>query len=91
MILPDSVLCFRGLKIHDPLRMASKAIFIQRDGCYVGLLLWRSPLRWTAVVLPQGGALSLSLSLSFLLEVSCSAEPEGVRWGSFYAEIKINQ
>lgn len=62
--------------------MASKAIFIQRDCCYVGLLLWRSlftlSLRRTAVASPQGGALSLSSS--------CVMFPEelnlgGSQWG----------
>lgn len=40
----------------------SKATFIQRDCCHVGLLLWRSLtlfLRQTDVASPQGGALSL--------------------------------
>lgn len=44
----------------------SKATFIQRYCCHVGLLLWRSLIlfwRWTDVASPQGGALSLSLFL----------------------------
>lgn len=45
-------------------KCTSKATFIQRDCCHVGLLLWRSLtlfLRQTDVASPQGGALSLSL------------------------------
>lgn len=46
-------------------KCTSKATFIQRDCCHVGLLLWRSLtlfLRRTDVASPQGGALSLSSS-----------------------------